>query len=59
MTCFIDREIKKIYKTLIEPIDDFKDDRVILEVKHLDIDDSTYERELAFLEEIEKLERYK
>lgn len=57
--CSLDKEINKLYQTLIEQLDNIQVERTMVEYQTLDIDDKMFEKELAFLDELDKLDEYK
>lgn len=57
--CSLDKEINKLYQTLIEQLDNIQVERTMAEYQTLDIDDKMFEKELAFLDELDKLDEYK
>lgn len=57
--CSLDKEFNKLYQTLIEQLDNIQVERTMVEYQTLDIDDKMFEKELAFLDELDKLDEYK
>lgn len=57
--CSLDKEFNKLYQTLIEQLDNIQVERTMVEYHTLDIDDKMFEKELAFLDELDKLDEYK
>lgn len=57
--CSLDKEFNKLYQTLIEQLDNIQVERTMAEYQTLDIDDKMFEKELAFLDELDKLDEYK